>query len=575
MRHLPSITNSRDLVYLPPPLKRAALFLLVFSAASNVLLLTGPLFMFQVYDRVLTSGSVSTLVALMVIVTGLYGAMALIDWIRARVLARIARSWDENIAVRVFNASLAKGHELPLFTRVYSPLRDLDAVRNFLMGTGPLALCDLPWVPINIAIIFLLHNLLGWFSILALVVLVLLMIGGQSATKKRLGESIGCSEAAHLLEQEARSKSEYVRALSLDNGLSDRWSNLHKTAVEMQQSTNDRGSMFSSMTKASRLLFQSGILAVGAWLAIHQEISAGTIIAAGIILGRGLAPVEHLLGHWRSLGSALAGWRRLQQISDFLMDPVGKTELSAPEGPLTVTNVTCFAPGVPRPILSQVEFQLNAGEVLGILGPTGAGKSTLIKAIIGITPMARGEVRLNGAKLDQWDRRQLGRYLGYLPQDCPLITGTVAENISRFSPESTSAQIVDAAKLVHAHDMILALPNGYDTVVGPRGMNVSSGERQRIALASAFFNRPHLIVLDEPDAFLDEIGNRALLSAIKTMRSFGALILIATQRTSTLAEIDKALILNKGIQVALNTRTQAPALASGGRVSVVHGGAGT
>jgi len=524
----------------------------LFSAVINILMLTGPLFMLQVYDRVLASASIPTLVALISIVAILYAFMAILEWIRGRVLARQARCWDEEVAGGLFKTVLADGHSSKSFGRAFSPLRDLDSVRNFIAGMGPRTLFDLPWVPAYLAVIFLLHSLLGWFSIAAAAILVALMVGARFATQVPQGEGSALQEAAHSIVQEARSQHDLVQAVALHQGLSCKWRQMHARALDLQEVANDRAGLFSGLTKSARLFFQAGILALGASLAIGQEVSAGAIIAAAIILSRGLAPIEQMIGQWQSFTGAYAAWQRLKPFVG--LEDVLKTRLPAPRGQLSVSNLSCFLPDSPVPLLRDVSFELEPGEVLGITGPSGVGKSTLLKAILGIWPDTQGEVRLDGAALDQWDRAQLSRHLGYVPQDIVLFSGTIAQNISRFLPDATSEKIVEAARLAQAHELILRLPQGYDTLVGPNGISISAGQRQRIALARAFYERPRLIVLDEPNSNLDELGERALVRAIVTMRDAGSTIVIATHRQGPLSKAAKLLALRNGRPIALSSR---------------------
>jgi PrtD family type I secretion system ABC transporter len=521
----------------------------LFSAVINLLMLTGPLFMLQVYDRVLTSASVPTLVALVAIVAVLYVFMALLEWVRGRVLARNAFLWDEEISLKLFKSVLKEDQSMPASARTFSPLRDLDTVRNFLAGPGPRTLFDVPWVPVYLAVIFMLHNLLGWFSLAAALVLVALMAGARYATKERQGEANALQEAAHAVEQEARTQRDLVKAVALDDGLSYKWDQIHGRGLALQQSASDRAGLFSGITKSARLFFQAAVLAIGAALVIQQEVTAGAIIAAAIILSRGLAPIEQLLAQWQSITSAYAAWDRLKPFAG--MPEMPKTRLPVPKGHLSVNDLTCFMPGATEPILVNLNFSLDPGEILGVTGPSGVGKSTLLKAILGIWPYTKGEVRLDGATLAQWDRKDLAQYLGYVPQDIGLFSGTIAQNISRFLPDASSEQIVDAAKLAQAHEMILQMPLGYDTPVGPRGVTISAGQRQRIALASALYGRPRLIVLDEPNSNLDEIGEQALIKALAAMRDAGSTIVIATHRPGALASAGKVLSLRGGRQASL------------------------
>lgn len=534
----------------------------LFSAVINLLMLTGPLFMLQVYDRVLTSASIPTLVALVAFVAVLYTFMALLEWIRGRVLARNARCWDEDISHRLFKTVATDNLSSQPSARVFSPLRDLEAVRNFIAGPGPRTLFDVPWVPVYLTVIFMLHNVLGWFSLGAALVLVVLMLGARYATRDSQAQVSALQEASHSIAQEARSQPDVVKAVALYDGLSHKWQQLHLQGLELQQAVSDRAGLFSGLTKSARLFFQAAVLAIGAALVIQHEMSAGAIIAASIILSRGLAPIEQLIAQWQSFTSTFAAWQRLQPLLRHRVMP--RTKLPSPKGFLSVNDLSCFLPDLPEPLLRNVNFQLLPGEVLGVTGPSGIGKSTLLKAILGIWPHVRGEVRLDGATHDQWDRTELARHLGYVPQDIVLFSGTIAQNISRFLPDASSEQIVEAAKLAQAHEIILKMPLGYDTPVGPRGVAVSAGQRQRIALASALYGRPRLIVLDEPNSNLDEVGENALIQSIRTMSNAGSTIVVATHRPAALSHASKQLLLRDGRQAALAYREQ-PTQLSGNR----------
>ena len=329
---------------------------------------------------------------------------------------------------------------------------------------------------------------------------------------------------------------------------------------------------FSAFSKSARLFFQSGILAIGAWLAINQEISVGTIIAAAIILSRGLAPIEQLLMNWRDSTAAFHSYNRIKSVALHLSNPGLKTQLPPPDGKLVVKELSCLAPNSKQVLVRNINFQLDAGETLGIVGPSGVGKSTLLKAIIGIWPDTKGEIRLDGATFDQWERSELAKYLGYVPQDISLITGSIAQNISRFSPEASSDLIIEAAKLAQVHDMIVGLPLGYNTIVGPGGMSLSAGQRQRVALARAFYGKPRLIVLDEPNSNLDVSGDQALINAIKAMQQLGSTIIVATHRPSALADVQKVLVLHNGGQAAFGPKDEIINMPSAKPLTIVAGG---
>ena len=527
----------------------------VFSCLVNLLMLTGPLFMLQVYDRVLASGSVPTLVALIIIVAVLYAYYGFLEFLRARLMVRLGRRVEETLRGRVFDA--VTSHALRRTPGVGSqPLNDLATIRQYLSGQGPFAFFDMPWMPFYLAIIFLMHWMLGVASLAAAITIFALAIWSEHATRGPLQEATKSTVKAAIMTDEGRRNAEALYSLGMAGTMRRRWMEVHQTALDHQTIANDAGGMLGASSRVLRLFVQSGILALGAYLAILGEISPGAMIAASIIMSRALAPVEQAVANWQQfLGFRKARERLIQALK---IVPRDKTmmKLPEPQGRLNVENLTVMLPGVEKPLLQGLTFNVEPGEGIGVIGPTGAGKSTLARALVGIIPPTRGTVRLDGAALDQRDVDELGSMIGYLPQDVQLFDGTAAQNISRFVPEADSNAIVAAAKLANVHDMIMRLPDGYNTQLGENGARLSTGQRQRVALARALYGEPKLMVLDEPNSALDAEGEAALDFAIRQAMARGAAVVVIAHRPSALAAIPKMMVLSDGKAAALGPRDE-------------------
>ena len=527
----------------------------VFSCLVNLLMLTGPLFMLQVYDRVLASGSVPTLVALIIIVAVLYAYYGFLEFLRARLMVRLGRRVEETLRGRVFDA--VTSHALRRTPGVGSqPLNDLATIRQYLSGQGPFAFFDMPWMPFYLAIIFLMHWMLGVASLAAAITIFALAIWSERATRGPLQEATKSTVKAAIMTDEGRRNAEALYSLGMAGTMRRRWMEVHQTALDHQTIANDAGGMLGASSRVLRLFVQSGILALGAYLAILGEISPGAMIAASIIMSRALAPVEQAVANWQQfLGFRKARERLIQALK---IVPRDKTmmKLPEPQGRLNVENLTVMLPGVEKPLLQGLTFNVEPGEGIGVIGPTGAGKSTLARALVGIIPPTRGTVRLDGAALDQRDVDELGSMIGYLPQDVQLFDGTAAQNISRFVPEADSNAIVAAAKLANVHDMIMRLPDGYNTQLGENGARLSTGQRQRVALARALYGEPKLMVLDEPNSALDAEGEAALDFAIRQAMARGAAVVVIAHRPSALAAIPKMMVLSDGKAAALGPRDE-------------------
>ena len=535
------------------PIPTALVGVAIASMAVNLLALTGPLFMLQIYDRVLPSGSVPTLVALVALVTVLYAFFTALDATRARMLTRIGQHLVTVLAPRAFDGAMAIALHVTKRPRP-QPIRDLDQVRQFLSGSGPVAVFDLPWLPLYLAVVFLFHPVLGWVATGGALVMVCLMVAADllAARPTATAQTLGAARAD--LAVAATDSAEAAAAMGFDHALRQRWIDESDRHLAAQRSGADRASAFGAAIKGWRFLLQSVILGAGALLAISGEISPGIMIAASIVAARALAPVEQAIAHWRGFVAARASWKSLKSAIAAVPAAGAITPLPQPGQRLEITALAVAPPGMRAPIVHDVSFALDAGDALGVIGPSGSGKSTLARALVGAWPPLRGSVRLDGADLDQWQRDDRGRFIGYVPQDAQLIEGTVAQNIARFENDAPAEAVVEAARLANAYELITGLPKGFDTEVGISGMALSAGQRQRIALARAFYGRPFLIVLDEPNANLDNVGEEALAAAVRATRESGSIVIVVAHRPSTLAMVNKILVVRDGVQAGFGPK---------------------
>nr|WP_244711663.1 type I secretion system permease/ATPase [Rhizobium cremeum] len=538
------------------PLRQSLLAIALISGVVNILALTSPLFMLQVYDRVLSSGSVPTLVGLSVLAAGLYLFQAALDILRARVLLRIGEHFDNKLSGRVHDAVV----RLPLLARMpgdgLQPLRDLDSVRGFLSGTGPTAFFDLPWIPLYLGICFLFHLWIGLTALFGAILLVLLTILANTLSQKWVSETIAQNMARNALLESTRRNAEVVAAMGLAGRMATRWRIANNAYLAANRRAGDVAGGLGGLSKAMRVMLQSAILAVGAWLVVEQKATGGVIIASSVMMGRALAPVDLAIANWKSFLLARQGWPRLKELLSKVPDQPPVTALPAPEKELRVEAVTILPPGERKPTVAQVGFTIIAGSALGIIGPSGSGKSTLSRALVGAWSPAAGKVRLDGASLDQWDRQALGRHIGYLPQGVELFDGTIAENIARFEERPDPEAIVAAAKAAGAQELILRFDDGYETRIGEGGSALSAGQRQRIGLARALFRDPFLVVLDEPNANLDADGEAAVVQAIAGVRNRGGIAIVVAHRPSALGVVDQVLVMENGRQTAFGPRDE-------------------
>jgi ATP-binding cassette, subfamily C, type I secretion system permease/ATPase len=526
----------------------------IMSCMINLLYLTGSLFMLEIYDRVLPSRSVPTLVGLIILAGGLYAAQGGLDLIRGRILGRIGTSLDEALNARVFDLVV----RLPLIVggrnEGLQPLRDLDNVRAFLGSMGPGAFFDLPWLPFYLAICFAFHPLIGVTALVGAIILVTLTILTEFLSRTPAREAMGLAARRNDLAASSRRNAEVMVAMGMAGRLTRRWSEANQTYLDGNQRASDVAGGLGAVAKVLRMMLQSAVLAVGAYLVIHQEATAGIIIAGSILSARALAPVDLAIAHWKGFVAARQSWHRLNRLLESVPARAVPTLLQSPSSRLSVEAVTIVPPGDQRVVVQDVTFSLSAGSGLGVIGPSGSGKSSLIRALVGVWQPARGKVRIDGAALDQWSSDVLGRHIGYLPQDVELFAGTVAQNICRFDPAAPSEAIIAAANEAGVHEMIIKMREGYDTAVGEQGAALSAGQAQRVALARALYGNPFLIVLDEPNSNLDTEGDEALTRAIRSARERGAIVVVVAHRPIGIEAVDQLLVLRDGRMQAFGSK---------------------
>jgi PrtD family type I secretion system ABC transporter len=518
----------------------------VMSCMINLLYLTGSIFMLEVYDRVLPSRSVPTLVGLAILAGGLYIAQGMLDLIRGRILGRIGTSLDESLNSRVFDTVV----RLPLVAGARNeglqPLRDLDNVRSFLGGLGPSAFFDLPWLPLYLGICFAFHVLIGVTALVGAIILVSLTVITEFLSREPAREAMGLAARRNDLAAASRRNAEVLVAMGMSGRLNRRWSEANEKYLAGNQRASDVSGGLGAVAKVMRMTLQSAVLAVGAYLVINQEATAGIIIAGSILSARALAPVDLAIAHWKGFVAARQSWARLNRLLEHMPAHPAQTLLQTPSTRLAVENISMVPPGDQKVIVQDVNFALAAGTGLGVIGPSGSGKSSLVRALVGVWQPLRGKVRLDGAALDQWSSDALGRHIGYLPQDVELFAGSVAENICRFDTDANSDSIIAAAKQAGVHEMIIKMREGYNTQVGEHGAALSAGQAQRVALARALYGNPFLIVLDEPNSNLDTEGDEALTRAIRSSRERGAIVVVVAHRPIGIEAVDQILVLKDG-----------------------------
>lgn len=525
-----------------------------FSLFINLAMLNGPLFMLQVYDRVLTSQSRETLVFLTLLAVGILTFQALVEVVRSDLLIRAGAKLDADMRSGAFGLSFdGKQGEQQISTS--QGLRDLETVRNFLAGPGLIALFDAPWAPIFLLIVFIVHPYLGLLALVGAGIILALAYLSELATRNALQEAATAHRDADYFVGTLQTNAESARSMGMAHNLERRWTEHHEASLAWQALASDRGARLSSAAKFARQLLQMLALALGAWLTLDNQISAGAIVAASIIMGRALAPIESSIGQWRAFVQVRQAYARLSAALAAQAETGPRTKLPPPTGNYKLEDVYVRIAGVKEPIIKGVSFELKTGEAFGVIGPTGSGKTTLARLMLGSIAPTSGSVRLDGVELSDWPTADIGPYVGYLAQDVELLDGTVAENISRYGAHDSEG-IVAAAKVANAHEFILSLPNGYDTLIGERGKLLSGGQRQRIGLARAIYGKSKIVILDEPNANLDAIGEASLRGAVEALKKEGRTVVVVTHRPSILPAIDKLAIMQSGQIVSFGPRDE-------------------
>jgi len=524
---------------------RTILFSTVFfSFFINLLMFVGPLYMLQIYDRVLQSRNETTLVMISAIAFGMLAVYGILEFLRSRMLVRAGMRFDEMLAGPLFHR-VVKGSLKNPGSNTQFALGDIDRLREFLTGSGLLAICDVPWVPVFLIICFLFHPILGIVATAGALVIFVLALMNELMTRKHLTSAGNASQTANHFASTTLQNAEVIRALGMETPLRERWRDKHSTMLNDQATASDRAGAVMSASKFTRMLLQVAILGTGAYLAILQQITPGVMIAASIMMGRALAPVEQSVAQWKTFVAARTANARLKNLFDTIDDDTDRTDLPPPEGKLTVEQLISVIPGTRTTVLNGIQFALEPGESMAVIGASGAGKSSLVRHLVGVWQPLSGTVRLDGSELGHWDPEKLGAHLGYLPQDVELFSGTIAENIARFK-EAASDTIIKAAQDAGVHDMIQKLPEGYETQIGTGGRQLSGGQRQRVGLARALFGDPRLVILDEPNSHLDSEGEAALIKAIQQMKAEKRTVIFVTHKANLLALSEKILILANG-----------------------------
>ena len=531
-------------------------FLFTISGVINVLALTGAFYMLQIYDRALTSGSVPTLVALSVLAIGLYLFQGLFDIIRSQILVRLGARLDRKIAPMAHQVAI----DMPRFgfstSEALERGRDVDTVRGFLGSQGPIALFDLPWMPLYLIFVYMLHPWLGALTFAGAFVLTILTIVTELMTRRLAASTHKAVIERNAVADSNTRNADVLKAMGFTGQAVSRFNRINAEHLVLQTRTNDISGTFGAFSRVLRMLLQSALLGLGAYLTIQGELSAGAIIACSVAATRALAPVDLAIGNWKNVVGARTAWRRLKETVVALHDAPEPMELPDPKQSLKVEKITVAAPGSGRVLLSEVEFELTAGQALGVIGPSGGGKTTLVRALTGIWPVLRGSVRLDHVELTQWRDEVLGKNMGYLPQDVALMDATIQENISRLDRNADPRAIIEASKAAGVHEMIVRMPDGYSTQLGPQGISLSAGQRQRIGLARALYKNPFFVIMDEPNSNLDAEGEAALTEAIKGIRARGGIAIVVAHRPSALAAVDLIAVIQGGRMVGFGSKKE-------------------
>ncbi|RAU36817.1 MULTISPECIES: type I secretion system permease/ATPase [unclassified Pseudomonas] len=535
--------------------KKSFLYVGFFSLFVNLLLLVPSFYMLEVYDRVVSSRSVTTLIMLTLIVVFLMTVYGMLEWIRSRMMVRISTRLDLMLSERVFNASFKQS----LFTSGLGisaqPMGDLSGLRQFLTGSGLFAFFDIPWIPVYIGLMFYFHPWFGWLTVIGALIAVALALANEWATSKQLSEANRENVAALGMVNASLRNAEVINSMGMLPSLLRRWKVRGYRVLSLQARASEKGGAISNASRTWRMLLQSFVLGLGAYLVINNEITPGLMTAASILVGRALAPIDQMIGNWRGFVAARGQYARLNDVLQQIPADPERMPLPVPKGDLSVEQIIVTPPGAHSPVIKGISFRAPPGASVGVLGASAAGKSTLARALLGIWPAQSGKVRLDGADMFHLDRAAVGPHLGYLPQDIELFEGSIADNIARFG-EVDATKVVEAAQVAGVHEMILRLPQGYDTVIGAHGGALSGGQRQRIGLARAIYGDPKLVILDEPNSNLDDAGERALGEALIKLKQKGTTLFIITHRVSALAYVDNLLVLSEGQIVMSGARDQ-------------------
>jgi len=531
-------------------------FLFAMSGVINILALTGAFYMLQIYDRALASGSVPTLLAISILAIGLYFFQGLFDIIRSQILVRVGARLDRKIAPMAHQVAI----DMPRFgfstAESLERGRDVDTIRSFLGSQGPIALFDLPWMPLFLAFVYVLHPLLGALTIGGAFVLTMLTVVTELLTRRLASATHAAAVTRNAIADSNARNAEILKAMGFANRAVARFNQANDDHLELQTRNNDISGTFGAISRVLRMILQSAVLGLGALLTIQGELTAGAIIAASVASARALAPVDLAIGNWKNVVSARSAFQRLKETVVALSEAGEPMPLPAPRKSLKVENITVAAPGSGRVLLSDISFELLAGQAVGVIGPSGGGKTTLAKALTGIWPALRGSVRLDDADLHQWSDEALGSFIGYLPQEVALLDASIEDNISRFQEKPDARAIVEAARAASVHEMIVRLPDGYRTGLGPLGISLSGGQRQRIGLARALYGNPFLVVLDEPNSNLDGEGEAALTTAIEGVRQRGGIVVVVAHRPSALAAVDLIAVVQNGRLTAFGPKNE-------------------
>lgn len=535
-------------------LRNAFITVAVFSGFINLLMLSPSLYMLQVYDRVLGSRNSTTLLVLTLLVLGAFLFMGALEAVRGWVLVRVGARLDSQLNDRVFTAAFERNLLRP-GSNTAQPIHDLNTVRQTLTGAALLAAFDAPWLPIYLAVIFLMSSELGWFALGGALLLLVLAVINERVSKPKLDVAQKFSLQSHQALTNHLRNAEVIEAMGMLPQIRSRWFDLHRRQIQMQAKASDQAAVLGGTTKFVRIAMQSLVLGYGALFVLEGKMTAGMMIAASILVGRALAPVELLVANWKQIVTGRQSYARLKEILSIHPPRERGMSLPKPQGQVAVEGASVVAPGTQRVILRNLAFSIAPGDVVAVIGPSASGKSTLARLLVGVWPAAAGNVRLDGASVYHWNKDELGPHIGYLPQDIELFDGTVAENIARFGVVEPE-KVIEAARLVDMHDQILHLPQGYDTPLGTDGSNLSGGQRQRIGLARALYGDPGFIVLDEPNSNLDDAGEKALVDAVRELKTRGKTVVLITHRLSALAAVDKILILADGALVGYGPRDE-------------------